>query len=257
MTSRNRKRGPKPRSGNPATRASPSPKPRQSLGKASRGLSRQWWIVIGVVVVAAVIGILVQSTRSKTENAKVVTPKHALGPDGSEIEGDASAPVLVHEYADFQCPSCKLFHDRVQPTVNRLVAQGKIRYAYSYFPFIGEESVRAAAAGVCAGDQDRFFQFSDVLYTKQRSENSGFLTTDQLVTFGRDAGITGRGFDAFEQCVRANTYDGYVRARAEAASKRGVHATPTVFVNGKELTNQQVFVASSFVQAVDAAAAKT
>ena len=71
--------------------------------------------------IAAVVGIVVQSSRSKTENTKVVTPKHGLGPNGSEIEGDASAPVLVQEYADFQCPSCKLFHDRVQSTVDRLV----------------------------------------------------------------------------------------------------------------------------------------
>jgi protein-disulfide isomerase len=132
-----------------------------------------------------VIGIVVQSSRSQTENTKVVNPNHALGPNGSEIEGDPSAPVLVQEYADFQCPSCKLFHDRVQPTVDRLVEEGKIRYAYSYFPFIGEESVRAAAAGVCAGDQGKFFPYSDQLYTHQQGENSGFLTTDQLVAFGR------------------------------------------------------------------------
>jgi protein-disulfide isomerase len=262
MASGNKKRGPKPRPGGASKQAAPKPAPsappRRPLGAPRRGLSRQWWIVIGVVMIAAVIGIVVQSSRSKTENAKVVKPNHALGPNGSEIEGDPSAPVLVQEYADFQCPSCKLFHDRVQPTVDRLVAEGKIRYAYSYFPFIGEESVRAAAAGVCAGDQGKFFPYSDQLYTHQQGENSGFLTTDQLVAFGRDAGITGSNLDAFEQCVRSNRYEGYVRQQADNASKRGIHQTPTIFVNGHELSNEQVFVASAFEQAVaDAAAAKT
>ena len=118
--------------------------------------------------------------------------------------------------------------------------------------------MRAAAAAVCAGDQGKFFPYSDLLYTNQQGENSGFLTTDQLVEFGQDAGITGSKFDTFEQCVRSNRYDGYVRRQAENASKRGIHQTPTVFVNGRQLSNEQVFVPSVFEQAVaDAAAAKT
>jgi protein-disulfide isomerase len=231
--------------------------------KKRGGISMQWWIVIGVFVLAAVVGIVVQSTRSKSENTKVVTPKRELGPNDSEIEGSSSAPVLVQEYADFQCPTCKLFHDRVSSTVDDLVRQKKIRFAYTYFPFLGDESVAAAAAAVCAGDQDKFFPYADLLYTKQHGENSGFLTTDQLVTFGRDAGITGTAFDTFEKCVRAGTYEGFVRQQAENASKRGVNATPTVFVtgpNGKtvQLTIDQTLTPALFEQAVaDAAAGKT
>jgi protein-disulfide isomerase len=231
--------------------------------KKRGGISKQWWIVIGVFVLALVVGIVVQSTRSKSENTKVVTPKRALGPNDSEIEGAGSAPVLVQEYADFQCPTCKLFHDRVASTVDDLVRQKKIRFAYTYFPFLGDESVTAASAAVCAGDQKKFFPYADLLYTNQHAENSGFLTTDQLVTFGRDAGITGGAFTTFEQCVRAGTYEGFVRRQAENASKRGVNATPTVFVtgpNGKtvELTIDQALTPALFEQAVaDAAAGKT
>lgn len=232
--------------------------------RASRsGVAWQWWVVIGVLVVAIAIGIFVQSNRSKTENSKVVTPKHAMGPNDSEIEGEASAPVVVQEYADFQCPSCKAFHDSLGPTVNALVESGQIRYAYTYFPFIGEESVRAAVAAVCAGDQKKFFEFSDILYTKQQSENSGFLTTDQLLEFGKQAGITGPAFDAFEKCVRANTYEGFVRRSAENASKRGVVQTPTVLVTGPkgktvELSGEQMATPASFKQAIaDSTSGKT
>jgi protein-disulfide isomerase len=227
------------------------------------GVSKQWWIVIGVFVAALAIGIIVQSSRSKSENAHLVAPKHALGPNGSEIEGATSAPVTVQEYADFQCPSCKAFHDSMSSTVDKLVKDGKIRFAYTYFPFIGEESVRAAAAAVCAGDQRKFFPYSNILYTEQRSENSGFLTSDQLVAFGKDAGITGSAFDTFEKCVRANTYDGFVRRSAENGSKRGIHQTPTLLVTGPsaktfELGDQQLASSVAFEQAIaDVAAGKT
>lgn len=262
MASSNKRRGPKPQPGAAAKRPGASATPRQPLGapeRGSGGISKQWWIVIGVLVVLLVVGVIIQSTRSKAENSKVVAPKHAMGPNDSEIEGAKSAPVLLQEYADFQCPSCKAFHDAFGSTVDDLVAANKIRYAYSYFPFIGDESVAAAAAAVCAGDQNKFFQFADILYTKQAAENSGFLTTDQLVSFGQEAGITGAAFDTFEKCVRSNRYEGFVRDQAEAASKRGIHQTPTVFVtgpNGKttELTGQDLSSVAQFKQAIASAA---
>jgi protein-disulfide isomerase len=257
-------RGPKPRPG-AAKRTGPANPPRPPRGAPAKrsGLAWQWWVVIGVFVAAIVIGVLVQSSRSKNENAKVVTPKHALGPNDSELEGDKTAPVLVQEYADLQCPSCKAFHDRMNPTVNALVRSGKIRFAYTYFPFIGDESVQAAAAAVCAGDQDKFFPYADLLYNEQRPENSGFLTTKQLVAFGQQAGITGSAFDSFERCVRAGTYVGFVRRSAENASKRGVNQTPTVFITGpdgqtRQMTDSEILTPDQFKAAVaDAAAGKT
>jgi protein-disulfide isomerase len=245
----------------PGPKKAPPKRPTKKAGPL--GVALQWWIVIGVVVVALVVGIIVQASRSKTENAKVVVPKHQLGPNDSEIEGKPSAPVLVQEYADFQCPSCKQFHDVFGSTVNDLVDQGKIRFAYTYFPFIGDESYRAAAAAVCAGDEDRFFEYQDLLYTNQAAENSGFLTTDQLVAFGRDAGITGSAFDRFERCVRSDRYDGFVRQSADNASKRGVNSTPTLFITGPdgetaEMSREQLLSPAAFEQAVnDAAANKT
>ncbi len=146
-----------------------------------------FWIVIAVVVVAAVIGIVVQSSRSKAANATVVTPKHALGPNDTEIEGDPSARVLVEEYGDFQCPSCRAFFDESDATIKQLVAAKKIRFAFGNFAFLGPESFRAASAALCAADAGKYWEYHDLLYTNQASENSGFLTTApaHLVRQGR------------------------------------------------------------------------
>ncbi|HEY3723380.1 MAG TPA: thioredoxin domain-containing protein [Acidimicrobiia bacterium] len=263
MASGKQRRGPKP-TPRASKRPGPSAAPRPPRGApARRGVAWQWWVVIGVVVVAIVIGVVVQSNRSKSENTKVVAPKHALGPNDSEIEGAGSAKVLVQEYADFQCPSCRAFHAEMAPTIEALVKSGQIRFAYTYFPFIGDESVQAAAAAVCAGDQGKFFPFADLLYDQQRPENSGFLTTTRLLAFGRQAGITGPAYDAFEKCVKAKTYEGFVRRSADQASQRGVNQTPTLFIsgpNGKavQMNDEQISSPAAFKQAVaDAAAGKT
>lgn len=159
-------------------------------GSKRRGVAWQWWVVIGVFAVAIVVGIVVQSSRSKSENS-------------------------------------------------------------------------AAAAAVCAGDAKKFFQYSDILYTKQQAENSGYLTQARLVQLGEDAGIKGAALNTFKACVKSKKYEGFVRRSADDASKRGVNQTPTVFAtgpNGKavELTGVQTETPAQFKQAIaDIAANKS
>lgn len=240
MAKKQRKKQPGPRltSQGAASRPAASARPRPPLHARSRrrGPSPAVWVVIGIVVVAAVAGVVIQSSRSKTENADVVAPKHELGPNRTEIEGDASAPVLVEEYGDYQCPACDQFFRTTDPTIKELVADKKIRFAFGNFAFIGEESVRAASAALCAADAGKFWEYHDLLYQNQHAENSGFLTHDQLVAFGEQAGITGAARTKFERCVRSDRYAGFVRDQTDRTQRtKHVTQTPTVLVNGQQL----------------------
>jgi protein-disulfide isomerase len=233
MAKKKKPRGPKMTGSGPGASAKPR-KPKYTARRT--GPPPVFWVVLAVVVVAAVVGIVVQSSRSKSENATVATPKHELGPNRTEIEGDPSAPVLVEEYGDYQCPSCEAFFQSTDPTIKQLVAEKKIRFAFGNFAFIGEESIRAGSAAICAADAGKFWEFHDLLYGNQAAENSGFLTHDQLIQFGKDAGISGTDLTTFERCVRSDRYAGFVRAQTENTSKnKGVSQTPTVFVNGSQL----------------------
>lgn len=237
MANKKKPRGPKLTGSGTSSGPAASAKPRQPKYAPRRsGPPPAFWIVLAVVVVAAVVGIVVQSSRSKTENATVVTPAHELGPNQTQIEGEPSAPVLVEEYGDYQCPACASFFESTDPTIKQLVADGRIRFAFGNFAFLGPESYRAASAAVCAADAGRFREFHDLLYSNQAAENSGFLTHDQLIEFGEEAGITGADLTTFDECVRADRYDGFVRRQTENTSKnKGVTRTPTVFVNGVQL----------------------
>lgn len=205
-----------------------------------------WWIVLGVVGIAVLAGIGIQASRSGSSSSGA-PPRHALGPGNSEIEGRPSAPVLVEEYADYQCPSCARLHQEIGPTINQLVNAGTIRFAYHPMAFIGPESVAAASAAECAGDEGKYFAMSDQLYTHQFPENSGALTTEALVRLAEQAGVTK---PATTQCIRSATYQGWVRKVTDENSQRGITSTPTVFVNGREFTGR---TAQSLIAAVQAA----
>jgi protein-disulfide isomerase len=117
------------------------------------------------------------------------------------------------------------------------------------------ESLRSAAAGVCAADANKFLDFYTELYDGQsREENSGFLTNDQLEKFGRSAGVDD---PAFDRCVRSGRYIGWVGKNTDTTTQRGVTSTPTVLLNGKQISNSVAADPQSLTDAVNQAAGQS
>ena len=197
-----------------------------------------WWVVGAVIVAAVVVGVLVQRSRSATEQAKVTHPVSTVGPHGGVLVGDKNAPVTITEYGDFQCPVCGELHQLWEPTLEQLIQQGKVKFEFVGLEYLDRgttESLRSAAAAVCAADAGKFLDYYNALYNGQsRTENSGFLTNDQLLSFGSSVGITD---PAFARCVNSGRFTGWVTKNTDAASQRGVTGTPTVLVNGKMISN--------------------
>lgn len=239
------------RSRNRPASAKRPPASRRRGSPASRRRGRrsplQVWGPIVLLVVAVVAGIAFQAARSHPQAAQA-TPAHALGPNGGELLGNPSAPVLVEEYGDFQCPVCGQWERDVYPTVRRLVDQGHIRFEYHPIAFIGPESVAAANAAEAAGDEGKFWAYHDLLFADQAPENSGALTTDRLLELGRQVGLTSQ---QFQQRVTNGTYDNWVRQATDQSSQRGVVQTPTVLVNGQQVDSART--AQGLLAAVNAA----
>jgi protein-disulfide isomerase len=196
------------------------------LARRTRGWT---WLVVAVLVIA---GIAITAREGiQAHRGPLVRPAHALGANQGEPLGNAGAQVLVEEYADFQCPQCADFQRTVGATVRQLADQGRIRFVFHQQPILGRESVLAANAATCAGDQGRFWPYHDLLYAQQAPENSGALSADRLIQLGEKAGIRSSGFVS---CVREGTYEPWLRQVAEQGSVRGVNSTPTFFVNGEQ-----------------------
>jgi protein-disulfide isomerase len=229
------------------------PKARRGDKIAGRRRRRRtsWQVVVGVavLVVAVVAGVAIQSGRSSSGGA-VVRPAHALGPNDGEQLGRASAPVLVEEYGDFQCPHCREFQRDVVPTIDRLVDQGTVRFVYHPIAFIGPESSAASNAATCAGDQGKFWQYHDALFAAQGAENSGTFSNAELQRIAQQVGVAG---DKFNTCLRDGTYNGWVSKITDDASRRGVNATPTVLVDGQVAPG--ALTAQGLQQAVNSALA--
>jgi len=103
-------------------------------------------------------------------------------PQQGNVLGKASAPVTMVEYVDLQCPVCRAFEAETMPTIiDRYVRTGKVKVEARTIAFIGPDSERGRRAAIAASRQNRLFQFEQLLYANQGSENSGWLD-DTMVT---------------------------------------------------------------------------
>src|SRR5690349_18786007 len=108
----------------------------------------------------------------------VLLPAMAAVPDvdpGKAI-GSPSAPVTIQVFSDYECPSCKLFHDQTLPLIMRdYVATGKVYVIYRDFPLPMHKYSRQAADYACAAAHLQLFQpVADALFKNQQSwSNTG------------------------------------------------------------------------------------
>lgn len=242
----------------PTEGGSPTPSTGRSSGSGGGSLSRprkpawretldSWggFTVLGAIVGAVLIaGLLVYLNRpgSSASDEEFVARDHAGATQDGKLLGDPNAPVELVMFADFQCPFCKRFWNDVEPAlVEDYVGTGQASLEFRDYAFIGPESFAAAEAAACAADQDRFWDFHDLLFLRQGRENSGVFSDGNLREYARIIADEFDDFDyqAWESCFEADTYAADVRQQAQVAAGQGIASTPTVLVNGRRIEGAQ------------------
>jgi protein-disulfide isomerase/uncharacterized membrane protein YphA (DoxX/SURF4 family) len=232
---------------------------------------KQRYIAAGaaaVVLLVTLIGGGVQGSRAKISSDTDIP--NATSATGVRV-GNQQAPVLVDVYEDFQCPICNnLEQGGLATDLAAKVKATTIKVNYHVMSFLdslsegNKYSSRAANAGYCAADQstEAFAKFHDILYGKnasgqnnQPAEHSKGRPDSQLIAWGKEAGITSA---TFSTCVTSNQHKNLVAGVTEAASKRGVNGTPTVFVAGSRVggSGDSVVTVAQIDSAISAALAK-
>jgi protein-disulfide isomerase len=153
-------------------------------------------VFIAIVAVVAVIVIASSGSSDSGGNAeeleKVSEVNSALQgvPQEGMVLGDPSAPVEVVEFADLQCPFCKVASEEVlPPVIESQVEQGQAKLVFKNFPIISEESVPAGAAAIAAGMQGVGWDFLEIFYRNQGEEGSGYADDEFFTAVAEAAGV--------------------------------------------------------------------
>ncbi len=194
-------------------------------------------VVVVVLAVVAGIGYAVQAGRDTTGKA-ATSPS---GVDGYAVPvGEASAPVTVDLYEDFMCPACGGFEQSAGTTIDKWVSDGTVRLRYNVIAFLDDASTtdystRAANAfaAVVDGDGTKVAAaYHRLLFANQPEEGGPGLDDEKLADLAEEAGADR---SAVEDALSDETFVQWVANATEAASKKGIHQTPTVMVDGERV----------------------
>ncbi len=159
------------------------------------------------------------------------SPRAGLPSDGALL-GSRSAKVQLTYWADFQCPFCARFAADVLPQLAPLIADGTVSVLHRDFVFLGPESIDAAIAVRCGGEQGKYWQMHDAAYAGQQGENIGSFAVARLKEIAAGVGLDATAFAA---CLDRQDMLVAVLADTAAGVRAGVSSTPTVDLPGQRL----------------------
>jgi len=167
------------------------------------------------------------------------SPVFSIATDDQPTKGSAKALVTIVAFTDFECPSCARQH----PVLDRIVTEfgDRVRLVVRDFPLSQHANARKAAeAAEAAREQGKYWEYSSVLFRNQSA-----LGVDKLRQYAAELGLDRARFDAsldsgkFAEKVQRDIVDG---------RKLGINGTPTLYINGKRVSDNSYETLKSAIE---------
>lgn len=248
---------------------------RMSPQKPQRSKSYLPFVIIGVVLLAVVAAsaLLMRPKETSpaaqpnyTSNAPANTtsnaapsapsaPARRVGAPGAQpphTKGGQSAAVVIEEFADYQCPPCGSMHPVLQKIVDDYGE--RVRVVFRNFPLqsIHKNAFTAARAAEAAALQGKFWQMNDMIFKNQDAWKD---SPEPRPIFQSYASRLGLNVEKFKTDMEQQSVTSRIIADAERGGSLGVGSTPTLFLNGRELTADQSLSETKLRAQIDAALA--
>ncbi len=135
-----------------------------------------------------------------------------------------SGSIEIIEFSDFACPVCKLNEPIIKEVIERY--RNDISFYYRNFPLpIHKNSFLVSLASMCADEQDKFWEYHDLLF-----KNQGNFDKESLKNYALQLGLNE---EQFNSCLNEEKYKNEVEQDFNEGEKAGVKGTPTFFINNK------------------------
>ena len=164
--------------------------------------------------------------------------------DDDAVLGDENAKVTMIEFSDYECPFCGRHFEQTYPQIKKeYIDTGKVKLVFRDFPLsFHPQAQKAAEAAECAGEQGKYFEMHDKLYSNQES-----LSVDNYKKWAKEIGLD---TVKFNDCLDSGKMASEIAKDMADGTSYGVKGTPGFFINGKPVSGAQPF--SVFKQAIDA-----
>jgi len=204
-------------------------------------------IVLGAIIVVALLIVIssgggkkggIQTGTAQSATVASVDQLFAGIPQSGATLGNPKAPVTMTYYGDYECPVCQAFtlEGGFPQLVSNEVRQGKVKVVYKAFctatcggpnPSIFNTQ---QVAGLAAGKQNKFWQYTDLFYRQQGQEDTNYVNEAYLTTLARQT--TGLNLTTWQSGRNDPSLSNQVDSDQQNAKTIGVSGTPTLIFQG-------------------------
>jgi len=153
--------------------------------------------------------------------------------------GNQQAPVQMYEFSDFRCPYCAKYNLETGKRIfSKYVEQGKVYLGFVHLAILGEESVQAALASECAAEQQKFWEYHELLFAQREGGKNPDYSTENLIALAQELKLD---VPSFSECLKSGRYTSSVLQQTQFARQLGLSSTPSFVINGKVIIGAQAY----------------
>ena len=217
-----------------------------ALAAERKARQRKERLVVGGVVFAllAVIALGTVWALNRGPGEETAAPPKGAVDEFALAIGDEDAPNTVEVYLDFECGVCAQWEAQSAAALAQAAEEGQVRVKYLPVKYLNrvdgfsERAANAMAVVFEAAGPEVAITFQESLFAQQPTSRRDNNDDDWLV---EKAVAAGAEEDDVRPGIEDRAFAKWVDNATEAASKRGVRGTPTVFLNGDVFNHADVF----------------
>ena len=200
-----------------------------------------------VIVLAIILGVFVGFVYVRNNDTKKSSPSTASVSDHKK--GAGLKKVTFTEYGDFQCPVCGQYYPIVKQIEQKYADD--VTFEFKNFPLdsIHRNARAAHRAAESAGNQGKFFEMHDLLYQNQQSWSSSSSITEIFNGYAKQLNLD---MAKFKTDFEAQSTNDVINADSTQGKKLGISGTPTFFINGRKLEDNERRSYDELVKSIDA-----
>ena len=198
-------------------------------------------ILIGVISVILLFAFLIAAYKFTNTTSDKTYPEVNILTKTDHIKwatDSATKKDILVEFSDFQCPACKTFHDFIKSEIEASGSANagimkKVTFVYRHFPLAQHQDAEEAAyAAEAAGKQGKFFEFSNLLFAKQKEWSDNDDAVKKFESYAKELGLD---LEQFKKDRDSKAAKDKVNADLLLGQKVEVNSTPTFYLNAKKL----------------------
>jgi protein-disulfide isomerase len=186
--------------------------------------------------------LLSKDSKKLMQVVAIEDPLDLIDVNGRPSRGPADAKVVIVNYDDFQCPYCARNHQTLFSDIMKSYGD-RVRVVYKDYPLseIHPWASHAANDANClAGmSNDSYWSFADYVHANQRDiSGANRPLPEQFAALDKAAEDAARKSNVdlpkLQACLKSQP-DQALKESVKEATRLGVDATPTMFINGEKL----------------------